>query len=174
MKTIQGIFLLVMLLLLSACEITQIVQSPLNGIGVGPAGPKDAKIYTTPYCCPSTALEIRAKEVVAEGAFQWVNFGFSVPIEKGMDPVSGIEVCYEIKADVPERTYISQTRLTDMTIPNVAHVKLDDGTDHMDPGPMCYVAKGSFTPEGAVTLALKVVFGDVKDAIVIGSIRLLF
>lgn len=91
-----------------------------------------------------------------------------------MRPISGVEVCYEIKSKVPGSTYISQTRLTDMTIPNAALVKLDDGTDRKEFGPKCYVAKGGFRPEGAVTLALKVVFGNINDAIIIGSTRLLF
>lgn len=174
MKTIHGLFVIVVLVLLAGCAITQVVQSPLGGIAVGPAGPRDAKIYAEPHCCPSTALEVRAKEVVVENSNQWVEFGFSVPIEENMNPISGVEVCYEIKSEVHGRTYISQTRLTDMTIPDAAYVKVDDGTDRKEFGPKCYVTNGSFKPEGAVTLALKVVFGNVNDAIIIGSTRLLF
>ncbi|MCI5222309.1 MAG: hypothetical protein D3924_06465 [Candidatus Electrothrix sp. AR4] len=159
--------------LATAQEIQSIVQSPLGGIAVGPSGPTSALIHAQPYCCPSTALEVRADSVVEEGDFQWVLFGFSIPMEKNMRAISGIEVCYEIKSDVPGRTYISQTRLTDMSIPDAANIKVDDGTDRTELGPQCYVTSGRFTPDGAVTLHLKVVFGGTGDAIIIGSTRLL-
>ena len=154
--------------------ITQVVQSPLVGVAGGPAGPRDAKINAKPYCCPSTALEVNAKEVVTENSSQWVEFGFSVPIVRNMKPISGVEVCYEIKSKVPGRTYISETRLTDMTVPNVALVKFDDVTDRKELGPKCYLSKGGFRPKGSVSLALRVIFGNIDDAILIGSTRLLF
>ena len=176
MKILKSIIVVVLMLMAAdsatAQEMQSVVQSPLGGRAVGPSGPASAMISTQPYCCPSTALEVRSNEIVEEGDFQWVNFGFSLPIEKNM-AISGIEVCYEILSDELGRTYISQTRLTDMTTPDTAHVKLDDGTDRKALGPQCYVTKGSFTPDGAVTLHLKVVFGDTSDRIIIGSTRLL-
>ncbi|WP_339134872.1 MAG: hypothetical protein WGN25_16490 [Candidatus Electrothrix sp. GW3-4] len=158
----------------TAEEVQSIVQSPLGGIAVGPSGPASAVIYTQPYCCPSTALEVRANSVVGENDFQWVNFGLSLPIENNMNAISEVEVCYQIISAQSGSTYISQTRLTDMSTPDAATVKLDDGTDRTDLGPQCYVTNGNITPEGTITLALKVVFGDTEDAIIIGSTRLLF
>ena len=175
MNTIQGILVTGLPVLVAACtSITEVVQSPLGGIAVGAAGPRDAMIYVEPYCCPSTALEVRAKEVVSENQTQWVNLGFSVAREGSNKSVTGVEVCYEIKSETPGQTYISQTRLTDMTIPNAAFVKLDDPTDRTDTAPQCYTVQAGYVPEGAVTLGLRVVFGDVDDSIVIGSTRLLF
>ncbi|MCH9646601.1 MAG: hypothetical protein K0U98_00100 [Deltaproteobacteria bacterium] len=174
MRNLQKLSIVSSLAILAGCSITQVAQSPLGGIAGGPAGPRDAKISVEPHCCPSTALEIRAREVVGENSFQWVEFGFNVPAGRRMNPISGVEVCYEITSSLPGGTYISQTRLTDMTTPDAAHVKLDDGTDRKDLGPRCYVASGSFEPEGSVTLALKVVFENVSDRIIIGSTRLLF
>ncbi|MCI5222308.1 MAG: hypothetical protein D3924_06460 [Candidatus Electrothrix sp. AR4] len=180
MKKLSGSIIVIALILLTAAglataqEIQSVVQSPLGGIAVGPSGPASALIHAQPYCCPSTALEVRAESVVEEGNFQWVNFGFSLPMEKNMKAISGVEVCYEIKSAVPGRTYISQTRLTDMSIPDAANIKVDDGTDRTELGPQCYVTSGTLTPDGTVTLALKVVFGDTSDAIIIGSTRLLF
>ena len=179
MRTLFGSIIILALMLstagaATAQEVQSVVQSPLGGIGVGPSGPASAVIYTQPYCCPSTALEVRSHEIAAEGDFQWVNFGLSLPIEKNMNAISGVEVCYKIASAQPERTYISQTRLTDMTTPNTAIVKLDDGTDRTELGPQCYVTSGNVTPEGTITLALKVVFGDTADSIIIGSTRVLF
>lgn len=89
MKIIDRLFVKAVLVLMTVSAraqagnaITQVVQSPLVGIAGGPAGPRDAKISAKPYCSPSTALEVSAKEVVAENSFQWVEFGFSVPIVK--------------------------------------------------------------------------------------------
>ena len=179
MRTLFGSIIVIALILsaagfATAQEVQSVVQSPLGGIGVGPSGPASAVIFTQPYCCPSTALEVRANEVAGEDDFQWVNFGLSLPIEKDMNAISGVEVCYEIQSDGSGRTYISQTRLTDMTTPNTATVKLDDGTDRTELGPQCYVINSAVTPEGTITLALKVVFGNITDSIIIGSTRLLF
>lgn len=174
MKSKLGTLAMLLLFLAGCNTITEVVQSPLGGIAVGPAGPRDSRIYAAPYCCPATALEVRAKEIVTENHFQWVDFGFSVAREGNRKPVSGVEVCYEIKSEMTGRTYISQTRLTDMTLPNAAFVKVDDPTNHTDPAPQCYTVKAGYIPEGVVTLGLKVVFGDVNDSIVIGSTKLLF
>lgn len=175
MKITPRVIIMGVLALLVGCTaITQVVQSPLGGIAVGPAGLRDVKIYAAPYCCPSTALEVRAKEVISELHFQWVNFGFNLAREGDQKPISGVEVCYEIKSAVPGRSYISQTRLTDMTTPNVALVRFDDGTDRTDLGPQCYTVDVGYIPQGATTLALKVVIGDLGDSIIIGSTRLLF
>jgi hypothetical protein len=147
--------------------------SPLTGIGVGPNGPAGAKIKTEPYCCPSDALLVTASQLAGEDDFQWVNLGLSVPgSTQGGQHITAVEVCYEIKAARPEATYISQTRLSDMTTPNVANVGFDDPTDRKTPGPTCYTVKESFTPKGTVTLALKVVFANTQDEIRIGMVRI--
>lgn len=143
--------------------------SPLTAVGVGPSGPESAKISVEPYCCPSTALLVEASAPVAEGDFQWVNLGLTVP--SGPE-ITSVEVCYSLKSAQEGGTYISQTRLTDMTTPDAAHVKMDDGTDRKDPGPTCYVSKAGFKSEGTVTLALKVVFADPADEIRIGMVKL--
>ncbi len=85
-----------------------------------------------------------------------------------------VEVCYSLKVAKPGSTYISQTRLTDMTTPDAAHVKLDDPTDRKDAGPTCYRVKAGFMPKGTVTLALKVVFGSTDDEIRLGMVKLYF
>ncbi|WP_339134870.1 MAG: hypothetical protein WGN25_16485 [Candidatus Electrothrix sp. GW3-4] len=177
MKTFKPIIVFILMLLVvdsaTAQEVQSVVRSPLGGIAVGPSGLATAVIHTRPYCCPSTALEVYTDEIVGEENLQWVLFGFSVPIEKSMREISGVEVCYEIKSDLPGRTYISQTRLTDMSTPDAAYVQVDDSTDRTELGPQCYISNGHFKPDGSVALHLKVVFGDPDDTITIGSTRLL-
>jgi hypothetical protein len=148
--------------------------SPLTGTGVGPNGPASAKIKTEPYCCPSTALLVKATQPVGESDFQWVDLGLSVPGSPAGRRITGVQVCYEIHAPLPDTTYISQTRLTDMTTPNAALVGLDDPTNRTAAGPACYRVRASFVAKGTVTLSLKVVFSDTRDEIRLGMVRLLF
>jgi len=142
--------------------------SPLTAVGVGPSGPATSKISVEPYCCPSTAVVVKASEAVAEDDFQWVNLGLSGP----QRTVEAVEVCYSVKTAKPGSTYISQTRITDMTTPDQAMVRLDDATNRTDAGPTCYTVEASVQPEGTLTLGLKVVFGSPADEIRIGMVRL--
>ena len=149
----------------------------LFSIGVGgPSGEsRNLKIYLQRYCCPLTSLEVRAKEPVSENNSQWVHFySFSISNQQDINSISGVEVCYEIKSNVPGQTYISQTRLTESGKPYAKDVQLNDETDQKEIGPKCYVAKGNFKPEGHVSLRLRVVFGNVDDSIIINSTKPLF
>lgn len=148
--------------------------SPLTGIGVGPNGLAGAKIKTEPYCCPSTALVVKANQPVGPGDNQWVLLGLSVPGSRTGQRITGIDICYEIHAAAADSTYIWQTRLTAMTTPNSANVVLDDPTKRMAPGPTCYGIKTALNPRGTVTLALKVVFSNIQDEIRIGMVRFRF
>jgi hypothetical protein len=170
--TWKHVWIPIVLVLLAAPAAAQPpawTYSPLTAVGVGPSGPATAKIAVEPYCCPSTAVVVKASSPVAEGDFQWVNLGLTVPA--GLE-IPSVEVCYSLKSARQGGTYISQTRLTDMTTPDAAHVKMDDPTDRKDPGPVCYVSRAGFTSEGTVTLALKVVFADSRDEIRIGMVKL--
>ena len=148
--------------------------SPLTGIAVGPSGPASAKIKAEPYCCPSTALVVKANQPVSGSDDQWVNLGLSVPGSRAGERITGVEVCYEIHAVNPDTTYIWQTRLTAMTTPNAANVILDDPIKRKGPGPTCYGIKTTLNARGTVTLALKVVFANTQDEIRIGMVRLSF
>jgi hypothetical protein len=164
--------------LLATCLLTAIpihaqssmTYSPLTG-SPGAAG---TKIKTEPHCCPTTALLVKANQHVGENDFQWVTLGLTVPEPKGGATISAVEVCYEIVAPKPDTAYISQTRLTDMTTPNVANVRLDDPTNRLPGRPNCYTVKAGFTPKGTVTLALKVVMSNIRDEIRLGMVRLYF
>jgi hypothetical protein len=149
---------------------SRMTYSPLTG---NPGAP-GAKIKTESYCSPPTALLVKANQPVGENDFQWVFLGLSVPEPVGGARINAVEVCYEIKAQKGDTVYISQTRLTDMTTPNVANVKLDDPTNRTGPGPTCYRVRAGFTPAGTVTLALKVVMSSIQDEIRLGMVRLYF
>jgi hypothetical protein len=144
--------------------------SPLTGS----PGATGTKIHTEPHCCPTTALLVKANQPVHENDFQWVTLGLTVPGFPTGTTVTGVEVCYEIHSSKADTAYISQTRLTDMTTPNAANVRLDDPTNRMGPGPTCYRVKASFIPKGTVSLALKVVLSNIQDEIRLGMVRLYF
>lgn len=146
----------------------QAKYSPLGATANGPSGPATARFTATPYCCPSTAVVLTPLQVSGESDFQWAQLG--LPWDN--TSVSSVGVCYAISTTVVGRTYISQTRLTTMTLPNSATVLLDDGTDRTAVGPVCYSVPASFTPSGAVSLGLKVVFGSTSDRITIGLVSL--
>ena len=151
---------------------TSVTYSPLTAVAVGPNGPSTAKTKVQPWCCPPTALVIKATQPVTDADFQWVFLGLTVPESVPVRSVTAVEICYALQSPKRDSTYISQTRLTDMTTPNVANVKLDDPTDRLGPGPTCYRVRANFTPRGTLTLHLKVVFANTVDEIRLGMIRL--
>lgn len=152
-----------------AASAENLIYSPLGAIGVGPSGPASADVTVAPYCCPSTAIVVRAADVVEENDLQWVLLGLDVP---ATGRIRRVTVCYAIDAATPGTTYISQTRLTEMRRPNSATVRLDDPTDRTDLGPACYNVDTGFRPRGAVSLHLKIVIGDPDDEITIGMVKL--
>ena len=86
--------------------------------------------------------------------------------------IIGVRVCYELSNT---RSFISQIRLAQVqTPPQSAIVKLDDGTDQTNPGPICVdSATTTVDPSlGEVLLSLRVNFGDTSDKIVIRALGL--
>jgi hypothetical protein len=143
--------------------------SPLGATANGPSGPATARFTVGPHCCPSSAVILTPTVVSTENDFQWLHLG--LPWDN--TSVTLVQVCYAVTpAAAAGRTYISQTRISDMTMPNSALVRLDDGTDRTAVGPGCYTVPASFTPTGAMTLGLKVVIGNMGDRITVGLISL--
>ena len=141
--------------------------SPLGATANGPSGPATAKFTAGPNCCPSTAVVLTPTAVSTESDFQWMNLG--LPWDN--TSVSSVQICYAVTT--AGSTYISQTRITEMTMPNSATVRLDEGTNRLGPGPSCYTVTGPgvpFVPTGAMTLSLKVVFGSTSDRITVGMV----
>ena len=86
--------------------------------------------------------------------------------------IRGVRVCYELSNT---RTFLSQIRLSQTQLPpNTQLVKLDDGTDQTDPGPRCVSSTATTIDpaQGAVTLDLRVNFGNTSDQINILAVGL--
>ncbi len=150
--------------------MTAFHYSPLTAVAVGPAGPPSL-LSVRPHSGPSTALLVTASKAVAEADFQWVELGLTVPDGA---KIEGVTVCYQVVTAKPRSTYISQTRLTAMTTPNVANVVHDDPTNLTSTAPVCYTSKaGGIVAKATITLELKMVFGSANDKIIIGGIALL-
>lgn len=166
---------LLSLALLSGCtSITAMTYSPITATANGPSGPVTAKIEVQPHCCPSTALLVTAKSPVRESDYQWVELDLPVPSGPAAPKVTGVEVCYGIETSHPGSTYISQTRITEMTTPDRTVVRLDEPTNRTDVGPKCYSTPTSIVANGSLSLSLKVVVGNTNDKIVLGGMKLFF
>ncbi|MEU0934269.1 hypothetical protein [Embleya sp. NPDC005971] len=152
----------------SASTSVQTRYSPLGAIASGPAGPATAKLTVAPYCCPSSAVVLTPQQVITDRDSQGMNLG----LPSDNTSVSAVEVCYAVLSATVGRTYISQTRVTDMTLPNSALVSFEDNTDRTAVGPACYTMPAHITPTGAMTLRLSVVFGSTADRITIGMVKL--
>jgi hypothetical protein len=86
--------------------------------------------------------------------------------------IRGVRVCYELSN---KRSFISQIRLAQVqTPPSSAIVKLDDGTDQTNPGPICVDSAATTVDPGLgeVLLSLRVNFGDTSDKIVVRALGL--
>lgn len=141
--------------------------NPIGATATGPSGPASAKFTAGPHCCPSNALVLTPKQVIGEADLQWLDLG----LNWDNAGITSVDVCYAISTSVVGTTYISQTRVSEMTTPNSAVVRLDDGTNRTTPTANCYTVPASFTPSGALSLSLKVVFGNVNDRITIGMVK---
>ena len=142
--------------------------SPLTAVAVGPSGPP-SQLSVTPHSGPSTAVAISASGVVTESDYQWVLLGLTV--DSGTE-IEGVVVCYQVIG--AKTTYISQVRLTEMTTPDSTVVVHDDPTNLTSTAAVCYKSQvDGLTVESTITLALKMVFGQTQDKIVIGGIALL-
>jgi hypothetical protein len=87
--------------------------------------------------------------------------------------VRGVRVCYELTS---KKSFISQIRLAQVQNPPAsASVLLDDGTDLINPGPVCVnSAPTSIDPgPGALLLSLRVNFGNTSDKIAVRGLGLL-
>jgi hypothetical protein len=121
---------------------------------------------------PPQALLVTAREI---GRLEFVNVDLPLPQGTAAPQLTGVEVCYQIETSNPGSTYITQTRLTEMTTPNQAPILLDDPTDRTALGPTCYqVSNLSLSPRGSLVLGLGVMFGSTDDKILIGGITLMF
>jgi hypothetical protein len=152
----------------SAATAVQTTYSPIGATANGPSGPGTAAFVAGPSCCPDTAVVLTPRRVITDSDSQWMNLG--LPWNGAR--VTSVRICYRVNTTTPGATYISQTRISDMTTPTSATVRLDDGTDRNSATGTCYSVNTNITPTGTLTLELKVVFGSGNDQISIGMVRL--
>jgi hypothetical protein len=121
-------------------------------------------------------LTITASAPVSDNDLEWVNLDLPLPVLSADGrpwKIDSLEICYDVSAEVPERTFISQVRLAEMTTPDVATVRHDDGTDLNSTAPTCYGSDVADVPiNGAYELSLRIAIGKTSDRIRIGAIRI--
>jgi hypothetical protein len=108
-------------------------------------------------------------EIAQGGGNKVVHMGLQVPPGH---LIRGVRVCYELSN---KRSFISQIRLAQVqNPPQSAIVRLDDGTDQTNPGPVCVnSAPTTADPSlGELLLSLRVNFGNTSDRIVVRALGL--
>ncbi|UCH72625.1 MAG: hypothetical protein JSU82_09515 [Rhodospirillales bacterium] len=165
MSRTRGLLSIPLLVALAGCP--SYWHSPLVGIPVGAAGPP-SPLSVVPDPSPSTVLRVTTSRPVGANETEWVLIPMTMPAGR----ISNVKVCYQIVAEKPGTTYISQVRLTRTTTPDVALVIHDDPTDLTSTTPTCHLSKSGADVAGTTTLALRMVFGSKSDLIRIGGIEL--
>jgi hypothetical protein len=102
------------------------------------------------------------------GDLQWISLPLIV--QENLK-IKAVTVCYDLS---DSGSFISQVRLSEETTPPTATVMHDDGTDLTSTSAECVESVVSdYQPGGAVTLSLRLNFGDTADRIDIGAIGLM-
>ena len=169
MKT--AVFFFLVFVLQATSTIAQSAQyfSPLNAIPVGPNGVATNKASVRPYCCPSTAIEITSNIPISNNDLQWILIPLNGILE---GRISAVTVCYQILGKTTA-SFISQVRLTEMSVPNSATVRLDDPSHLSSHAPTCYTSKtNNYTVTGTTTLELRIALAP-GEKILIGGITIL-
>ncbi len=86
--------------------------------------------------------------------------------------VTGVRICYQATSFA---SFVTQVRLAQLQDPpNSAVVILDDGTDQLNPGPICVNSQPTTADPrlGALRLSIRFNFGNLADRIVIRGIGL--
>ena len=169
-KLIAGLILMSLLVITEGCSsIRTMTYSPITAT-VSPT--LHATIRVEQAVSPPQALLVTATE---PGRLEFVNVDLPLPQGTAAQEVTGVEVCYQIETSNPGSTYITQTRLTEMSTPDQAPLLLDDPVHRTALGPTCYqVTNFSLSPRGSLVLGLGVMFGSTDDKILIGGITLMF
>jgi hypothetical protein len=142
--------------------------SPLGAIAMDGAGEPGKLMVRHQTHANSCALEVRATSPVGENDLQWVEIPLAVPSAT----ITGVNLCYRVDSASPGTTYIFQVRLTQMTTPDSALVVLDERTRLSSSTPTCLLSKAHVEVKGSITLALRMVFGNTADRIILGGIEL--
>lgn len=99
------------------------------------------------------------------GDLQWLMQPLALPDHL---VIKAVTVCYGLSS---ENSFISQVRLSEEMEPPSATVQHDDPTDLLSTDGECYVSEvADLAINGAVTLSLRLNFGDVTDRVDIGAL----
>jgi hypothetical protein len=100
------------------------------------------------------------------GDSKWIYLGLRVPL---YHDIQAIHVCYQLSN---RRSFISEVQLVEMQTPDQSVVRHDDATDLLSTRPASYRSPlvRAFRPGAAVSLALRLNFGNVADTITLGAI----
>ena len=140
-------------LLPGGAEVTTTFNSTSSGVGGG-----------------LTGLVIHSSttgEIFSDGGNKVVQMALEIPKNTF---IKGVRVCYELSSAA---SFISQIRLAQVqNPPATALVLLDDGTDLVNPGPVCVnsAATSIVGEKGSVLLSLRVNFGNTADVIVVRAL----
>ncbi len=119
---------------------------------------------------------ITASAVVRDEDLEWVSVDLLLPVLNADGKpwkIDSLEVCYDVSTTTPDRTFISQLRLAEMTTPNFATVRHDDGTNLSSTTPTCYISDvADVVINGAYELAIRIAIGNTSERIRIGAIRM--
>jgi hypothetical protein len=102
------------------------------------------------------------------GDLRWIALPLTIPTDL---KIKKLIVCYQV---LNSRSFISQIRLSEQKEPPSATVIHDDPTDLTSTTPACYESNvGGLQSQKAITLGLRLNFGDASDHIDIGAIGVL-
>jgi hypothetical protein len=116
-----------------------------------------------PSVTPTAVVKARTA-----GELKWIHMGVNVPL---YHEIQAVNVCYRVSN---RRSFISEVQLVEMQTPDQSVLRHDDNTALRSTTPASYRSSlvRAFRPGAAVSLALRLNFGNVADTITLGAIGL--
>lgn len=95
---------------------------------------------------------------------EWIQMPLTLPSNV---TVTGVVVCYQVSDPA---SYIAQIRITDMTDPDFASIRMDDDTPRTSTTPECITIPTIVDFDATLTLRMRIVAASGLDVIKIGGI----
>ena len=112
---------------------------------------------------PSTSSDI---SFTSTGS-KWIQMSLTLP---STVTVKGVELCYQVS---DAATPLSQIRITEMTTPDAASVRMDDPTDRTSTTPECVVSSATINFDGTLTLVLLIDVANTDHTVEIGGVGII-
>jgi hypothetical protein len=131
---------------------------------------------TTAFNLPGSPVGLSGLEIRSTSMGDTFPSGGNKTVQMGIPTipgtlVTGARVCYEVdNGNDGSTSFITQIRLAQLQDPpSSALVRMDDATDHVNPGPICVDSQEvEIDPaDGALRASLRLDFDDTSDVIVI-------